>query len=522
MPARMLARVIGGRKEATMNPGLIRGTRRQLVLGAAGALALTRLPGPRAAALEIADTLVIDLDGDLESIHPSLAYSGRDWSIVNSIYDSLVMIDAKGKVVPLAAERFETDDAKTFSVALRQGLTFHDGTPVTADAIKGSWEFLMATESLAASQFAVIDDVRVEDDRNASIICSSPAPWLPVQIATWMMLVPPGYTDDQALTAPVGTGPYTLGEYAQGQDVDLKRFAGYQLAAIKGEALAEEVTFRIVPDAATRVADIATGTAQIVDQIPQDFRAEAEGQGATVLDDPLVGSQWIRIATDVAPFDDQRVRQALNYAVDKDSIVAALLGPETRALGSILPDDRAPGFVEAMEPYPYDPDKAKSLLAEAGVDGVGVKLEQTQSARKDVAEVIAQNLTDVGVDVEVVATDLATFNAGWTDPNAPALRLVTWSPLYEPHSLLSLVFSSDGALSRYSDDQVDALIAEAATEADPATRRETYEKLNEVMHDDAPVIFLWNLTATYGVDGAGEAWHPTGNEQIVPTSQPEI
>jgi peptide/nickel transport system substrate-binding protein len=97
---------------------------------------------------------------------------------------------------------------------------------------------------------------------------------------------------------------------------------------------------------------------------------------------------------------------------------------------------------------------------------------------------------------------------------------VTWSPLYEPHSLLSLVFASDGALSRYSNARVDTLIAEAAVEPDAATRRATYETLNEVMHDDAPVIFLWNLTATYAVDGAGEAWVPAGNEQIVPTSRP--
>ena len=505
-----------------MNVGNMRRTRRQFIVGGVGALALTRMPGIRAAtAREMADSLVIDLDGELESIHPALAYSGRDWSIVNSIYDSLVMIDAGGNVVPLAAERFETEDAQTFTVTLREGLTFHDGTPVTADAIKSSWEFLMATESLAASQFAVIDDVNVEDERSASIVCSAPAPWLPVQIATWMMVVPPGYTDDQALTAPIGTGPYTLDSYQQGKDVDLKRFADYALADIKGEALAERVSFRIVPDAATRVADIATGTAQIVDNVPEDFRAEAEGQGATVVDDPLVGSRWIRIATDVPPFDDVRVRQALNYAVDKDAIVAALLGPKTHPLGSILPDERAPGFRTSVQPYAYDPDKAKSLLAEAGVDGVSVKLEQTQSARKDVAEVIAQNLADVGFEVEVVASDLATFNAGWTDPDAPALRIVTWSPLYEPHSLLSLVFASDGALSRYSNEEVDTLIARAASEADATTRRQTYEQLNQVMHDDAPVVFLWNLTATYAVDGAGEAWKPSGNEQIVPTTRPE-
>src|SRR5690606_3504105 len=158
------------------------------------------------------------------------------------------------------------------------------------------------------------------------------------------------------LTAPVGTGPLTLGPYQQGQDIELKRFADYALADVKGQALAEQVTFRVVPDAATRLADIATGTAQIVDNVPEDFRGGSGGQGGAVIEDRLVGSRWIRIATEVPPLDDVRGRQALNYAIDKESIVAAVLGPETRPLGSILPDERAPGFSESVEPYPYDPD----------------------------------------------------------------------------------------------------------------------------------------------------------------------
>jgi peptide/nickel transport system substrate-binding protein len=464
------------------------------------------------------ESIVIDLDGELESIHPSLAYSGRDWSVVNSIYDSIVTIDAGGQVVPLAAETVESDDAQSWTVTLRPDLAFHDGTPVTAEAVRYSWEFLMASGSSAADVFAVIEDVRVDSELGATIVCSSPAPWLPAQIATWMMLVPPGYTDDQALTAPIGTGPYRLDAYSEGQDIGLTRFDGYLLGDVKGDALAESVTFRIVPDAATRVADVATGTAHIAGNIPEDFRSEVEGQGATVLDDPLVGSQWVRIATDTPPFDDPLVRRALNHAIDKATIVEALLGPEVRPLGSILPDERAPGWLESVEPYAFDPDRARELLAEAEVEeGATVQLEMTQSSRKDIAEAIVANLAEVGFSVEIVTSDLATFNAGWTDTGRPALRLVTWSPLYEPHTLLSLVFASEGYLSRYSNGEVDDLIAQAASEADPDARRVLYEALNELMHDDAPVIYLWNITATYAVSGPGEQWQPRGNEQIVPT-----
>lgn len=501
-------------------------TRRQLVtrsasIAAAGALFPLPHLGRVMSQESVAESLVIDLDGELESIHPSLAYSGRDWSVVNAIYDSIVAIDATGAVVPLAAESFSTEDAMSFSVVLRKGLVFHDGTPVTAEVLRGSWEFLMASGSSAGDLFQVITEVTASSELEATIVCESPAPWLPAQIATWMMLVPPGYTEEQALTEPVGTGPYRFESYIQGQEVELRRFEDYALGSVKGEALAESVTFRIVPDAATRVADVATGTAHIADHIPEDFRAEAEAQGATVLDDPLVGSQWVRIATDTPPFDDPRARLALNYAVDNATIVEALLGPGTTPLGSIFPDERAPGYVESLEPYPYDPDRARELLAEVGVkEGTEVRLEITQSARKDIAEVIASNLGEVGLSVEIVASDVATFNAGWADPERPVLRMATWSPLYEPHTLLGLVFVSDGFLSRYSNAEVDDLFEKASSEADAGARRELFESINSVMYNDPPVIFLWNLTATYAVGGAGEAWSPKGNEQIVPVASP--
>ncbi len=499
--------------------------RRRLALGLGGMGLLAgfspRLLGTGSAQEGRAESLVIDLDGEVESIHPSLAYSGRDWSVVNSIYDSIVTIDGTGAVVPLAAEAFESDDATVFRVRLREGLTFHDGTPVTAETVRFSWEFLMDSGSSVIDVFGVIDDVAVEGELDGTIVCAEPAPWLPAQLATWMMLVPDGYTEEQALVDPVGTGPYQFESGDSGQELRLGRFEGYQLGDVKGEALADSVTFRVVPDAATRVADIATGTAHIAANVPDDFREEMEGQGADVLDDPLVGSWWIRIGTDVEPFDDPRVRRALNYAVDTVTIGEALLGPETRPLGSIFPDERSPGFLEELEPYAYDPDRARELLLEAGVEeGMPLELEITQSARLDVAEAVAGYLSDIGFDVEVVVSDIATFNAGWGDAEGLVLRMATWSPLFEPHTLLSLVFAADGFLSRYDNSEVDTLIVEASRDPDQARRRQLYEEANRLMHEDPPVIFLWNLTATYAVTGDGAAWTPDGNDQIIPTGEP--
>ncbi len=471
---------------------------------------------------DLAEQLVIDLDGELESIHPSLAYSARDWSIVHSVYDSIVMIGDDGQVVPLAAESFSSDDATTFNTVLRSGMTFHDGSPATADALRDSWTFLMESESSVIGLFQVITDVEVVGELEAKIVCNAPSPWLPAQIATWLMLVPSGYSEEQAITSPIGTGPFRLDSYSAGEDLTLQRNPDYALSAVKGEALAEEVTFRIVPEASTRVADVVTGTANIAVSIPQDFRAEVEAQGADLIDDPIVGSQWVRIATDAAPFDDARVRRALNLAVDVETIATALLAPETTPLATIFPDERSPGFNAELVPYGYDPEAARALLEEAGVaEGQELTLETSAAARQDVAEAIAANLADVGFSMTIEASDIATFNAGWNDPERPVLRLATWSPLYEPHTLLDLVFKSDGFLSRYSSVDVDALLADASVEADPDVRRAILEQKAASMYDDPPVIALWNLTATFAVDDVGSVWTPSGDEQVVPTTLPD-
>lgn len=500
-------------------------SRRTLSTGVGGLGALAAMPNlpwlsnaEAATQDESVESIVIDLEGELESIHPSLAYSARDWSVVHSIYDSILFIDAGGEIVPLAAETFETSDAATFNVTMKPDMQFHDGTLVTADVLRGSWEFLMNSGSQVAGIFQVVKEIEVIGELDAKILCDSPSPWLPAQIATWLMLVPPGYTAEQALSSPVGTGPYSLASYAAGENVELTRNPNYHLGDVKGEAIAETATFRIVPDAATRVADIATGTANIVTNIPQDFITEVEMQGAMVLEEPVVGSQWVRIATDVQPFEDARVRRALNHAVDSVTIAETLMGG-VRPLGSIFPDERAPGHLDSIGPYAYDPDRARALLEEAGVDqGLEVSMEITQAARVDVAEAIASYLEAVGFVIDVVISDQATFNEGWSDPEKPALRMATWSPLYEPHTLLNLVFASDGFLSRYSSDPVDSLIAQAAVEANPEARREIFESINRAMHDDAPVIFLWSLTAIYGVDEIGKRWSPQGNQEIVPTA----
>ncbi|MGB3328755.1 MAG: ABC transporter substrate-binding protein, partial [Thermomicrobiales bacterium] len=492
------------------------GTMALLGCGIAGISAQgTPVPAtPSEATLEaLLPELAIDLDRGPDNLDPALAYSARDWSIVHSLYDSLLHFAVDGEIVPLAAESFTSDDATNFRVVLRQGLTFHDGTPVKAEAIARSVKHIQESESQIAGLFQGITSVEIVDDRTAVLHCKEPSAWLPSQIAVWLVLFPDGMDDKTWWTAPNGTGPYRLETYEAGSHVTLRRNEAYTWGSPKGTPIAERVTYRFVPEAATRVADLATGAAQIITSVPVDQRDAVVAAGAQPVVEPILGTSFIRIATDTKPFDDPRVRQALNHAVDVESIASTLVAPESHRLASLFPDPRGLGFDPDLAPFAYDPERARSLLKDAGLaDGFAATLQFVATEKTDALEAIAANLGEVGIRITLEAAELAAFNQAWPDTSAPALRYASWRPLYDPHSLLSLMYLSTGYLSRYHNPAVDTLILAAAAEADHEARAALYRELGKTLQEEPGAIYLWNLASGYGVASEVKTWVPRGDD----------
>lgn len=492
-------------------------TRRSLIAtGLAGAvwIGTQRLAGVRGAN----DELVIDLTDDPKTLDPALAYTPQAWSVVHSIYDALVQFGPNGELQPLAAESFIRADPTTFAVKLRAGLTFHDGSPVTVAAIQRSLDHIRAAKSDITDLFSVVATIDVVDDLNARIVCKESAPWLPAQMAVWLLLLPEAASKADVLAkAPIGSGPFKFDSYAPGNKITLGQNESYTWASPKGKPLASKVSFRFVPESTTRVADLLSGGAGIIASVPFDQIKAVDTDRSKSTIAPLAGSAWVRIATDVHPFDDPRVRQALNYAVDADKIIGALYDGQGHRLASFAPDDRILGWNPSLEPYVHDPDKAKALLKDAGVSGsVSAVLEYAATERGDVAEVLAAQLSDVGIKTTAKQTEITAFNSTWADKTAPALRFTSWR-YYDPYSLLSLVFASNGYLSRFKNPRADKLIADAGSQPDAAKRQALYQQLSQLLYDDPPVIYLWNLTAVYGQQKSVEGWSPRADEYTIPT-----
>lgn len=502
-------------------------SRRALLQGVgAGALALAlgARPGTgfaAAPAAGLAPKLVIDLPSEPPTLDPALTYDNDGWSIVHSIYDSLVQYDPQGELEPLLAESYKLVDPRTYEFKLRAGIRFHNGEPFDAQSVVFTVAHILdkQTASQVADTFRVIEAVQPMDALTVRFHLSQPAPWLLSQAAPYLAMLPPKYAADPKndfARHPVGTGPYRFRGWQSGQQITLAVNPDYFAASPKGRPTAQQVVYRTVPDPTTRVADLLAGTAGLIRDVPLDQVGPVRNSGAQVIVQPISGSAWVRIATDVAPFADVRVRQALNYAVDVETIVQALLGGNGQRLANFFPPSGL-GYAKSLAPYPYDPEQAKALLAAAGVaKGQAVALDYSTSERADIVDAVANYLSDVGLKVSAQPRDKALLNQTWKDPKAAPLRFSTWRPLFDPYSLLGLVVSNNGFLSRYDNPKAQPLIEAGAVETDPAKRAQIYQNLGRILHDEPAAIYLYGLTALYGSDGK-VPWTPRPDDYIIAT-----
>jgi peptide/nickel transport system substrate-binding protein len=494
-------------------------------LGLAALPGLSR-PGPVGAQEgETAGTIVVDLPEEPRTLDPALTYDPNGWSIVHSVYDSLVQFGPDGELEPLLAESYAVVDPTTYEVELRSGIAFHNGESLDAAAVAFSVARLQdeATGSQVRQNFLVIQEVQEVDPLTVRFVLSQPAPWLWSQIAAWLAILPPGYAGDPAndfAAAPVGTGPYVFAGWERGQSVALTINPDYFSGSPKGAPVAQAVTYRFVPEASTRVADLLSGTADLIRNVPVDQEAAVTEGGARIAAAPVSGISFVRLPTDVAPFDNVQVRQALNHAVDVQAIVDALVGGRGTRLANFFVEGGL-GYDPALAPYEYDPDRARTLLAEAGYpDGFATAMAYTTADQLDVVRAVAGMLEEIGVSVELQPTDLAIFNDTWADPESAPLRMVTWRPMFDPYTLLSLLVSNQGFLSRYDNPNAQILIDAAATDSDPTARAATYRDLGQVLRDEPAGIYLHSLTALYGEASDLPAWTPRPDEYVLLTVAP--
>lgn len=353
--------------------------------------------------------MVANLALEPDGLDPTTLAAASIAEVVHiNVLEGLVKIEESGATRPLLAESWAVEpDGKTYTFKLRQGVKFHDGTSFDSAAVKFSFERAKAPGSTNKAKKALFDNISSIATPNAHTVIlvlnhadgntlfklgESPAVVLHPQTAA------------QALTHPIGTGPYRFDSWAKGQRIDLVKFEGHRHAA---QVHLKKVTFRFIPDPSEQSAAVLGGEIDVfwnfATQHVSKFQANSQYQ---VIIGASSGKGLLAINNRRAPLDDVRVRRAINHAIDRESFIRTVLEGRGKAIGSHFSPSDA-GYLHLADAYPYDPEKAKALLKEAGVTtplALTLTLPPAAYARQG-GPVVAADLAKVGIQVKIEHVD---------------------------------------------------------------------------------------------------------------------
>ncbi|MCL2400290.1 MAG: ABC transporter substrate-binding protein [Defluviitaleaceae bacterium] len=394
---------------------------------------------------------------------------------------------------PSLATSWEFVDAQTLNMELRQGVTFHNGASMTARDVQWSIEQAIANPEFALI-FGMVDSVEIHDDYNITVHLNIPfSPILRHLAHPGGGIIPYGTTRDQHEEHPIGTGSFMFESITLGDRLELVRFDDFW-----GELpLIETLTWRIIPTSDGRLLAVETGEADVaLALMPPDVGPAEMFSNVNLMRRMNLSNDYIGFNTQMAPFDDPLVRQALNYAVDNMAIINVVLG------GVGAP---AQGFINDIiwgwhptESFSFNPDRARELLAEAGhADGFSARLwtNSENQRRIDITTIVASQLRDVGIDVTLETFEFSTlttrmdngehdmFMLGWVGVGGDADYGLF--PLFHSDN-----FGPPGNRTFYSNPEVDRLLEAGRSATTDAERMSIYAEVQEILRDDAPWLLL--------------------------------
>lgn len=482
--------------------------------------------------------LVFGRGADSVSLDPGIVTDGESFKVTQNVFETLLNFGEQDTTInPGLAKEWEvSEDGLTYTFQLQEGVKFHDGTDFNAEAVikninrwKGGKEedFYYFNSMFKAEGEDIIKDVTAEGDYTVVFTLSRPqAPFLKnLAMSPFGIGSPTAFeaAGDKFGDNPVGTGPFKFTEWKRNDSITIEKFEDYWQ---EGFPKLDKVIFRSIPDNSARLNELMAGNIDLADGInPSDGKTVEGDSTLQLIERPSMNIGYLGLTNTRAPFDNKLVRQAVNYAIDKQAIVDAFFEGRAEVAANPMPPSIS-GYNDAISPYPYDPEKAKSLLAEAGYDGKEIELWAMPVPRPympdgaKVAEVIQKNLEDVGIPSKIVTFEWATylekakngeadaFMLGWTGDNGDADNFI--------YTLLDKDNIGSNNYAYYTNEEVHSLLIQAQSETDENVRNELYKKAQEIIHDDAPWVPLAHstplLAAKAGVNGFLP--HPTGSDKL--------
>jgi len=424
---------------------------------------------------------------------------------------------------PHLAEKIELPDPNTIHLTLRDGVTFHNGDPLTVDDVVFTLQRVSGpdTKSKHAPYTKSVASVTVLDDKTIEVKLTKPDVTFPGRLAL-IPIVPKKEVEskgDEGFDAsPVGTGPYKFVSWKRGDRVTMEATDNYW----GGNPKIKTLVWRGIPEDSTRVAEMQTGGLDIAVNLPtQSVPQLKESDKVEVVTANSLRTLFVILNTHKPPFDDVRMRQAVNYAIDKSLIVEGVLDGFGRAVSEPFGPEVF-GYNKDLEGfYDYDPDKAKALMKEAGFEkGTEVKFFGATGRYlkdKEVEENIVAQLGEVGIKVNLTTLEFQAFFDNYITKVNDDMQMGFWSNANNTADAdygLALNVSSKGRGLYWSDPAIDQAIEDARQEVDTDKRTQMYHDMVDKIVKAAPWIFLYNQLDIYGKSKRLENWTPRSNEII--------
>lgn len=468
---------------------------------------------------EAKDQIVIDLVNEPATLDPQVQWNPDSYYVYRNIFDNVVTRDNAGAIAPQIATAWKRLSATETEFTIRGDVKFHDGQPLTPEDVVYSVRRITdpAFGSPQLGQFNQIVKAEVTGTGTVKLTTDGVYPALLAQLVK-LSVVPKHVVEKVGKDAfnlhPVGSGPYKFEAWQRGVQVTLSRNDAYW--GDKGAF--RTAVFRAVPDAATRVADLQTGTSDLVVTLNSDLAAEIKKSGrAQVLSVLTERVAYFAMNSTKAPLNDVRVRRAMAYAIDKEGIVDGILDGYPKVVGELASPAHF-GWADGIDPYPYDLKKAKALIAEAGpVAKTPMEFATSPVYDQRVIQAIQQMLNDAGLNVQIKMTDMATYLKGQQSANpetANTLSYGRWScACQDADGIMFPLLHSTSNWSRVRNDKLDQLLSAARIEPDEGKRKALYAEAHRIVRDEVSVLPLYQEAVIYG--GAKPLkWTPTSNESL--------
>lgn len=462
--------------------------------------------------------LVVATSADAYSLDPATSNDIPSSNVQENIYETLIDQDENMELIPGLATEWHEIDETTWELTLREGVTFHDGSPFNAEVVKANIERIIDPEvaSPRAYLYNMITEIEIVDNYTVRITTEYPFAPLPAHLAHHgggMVSLEAIKKDYEAMENggepgsyinenPVGTGYFQLQEWKKDEYIQLTRYDDYW----DEPAHLETVTFKVVPEDLTRIAELETGEAHISDPLsPSDVARIEETEGLSVYRQDSVNLSYIGFNVEKEPFHDVRVRQAVSMAIDKEQIIDGLYGGAgIPAIGPLAPN--VFGYDESVTGLDYDVEQAKKLLQEAGYeDGFTTTIwTNDHRERVDTAVNIQAQLKEIGIEVEINQMDWGTYLEK-TANGEHEMFLLGWSTSTADadYGLYPQFHSSQvgapGNRTFLQNEDINHLLEKARHTLDEEERLLLYKEVQEKLIEEAPMIYLHHQQFLLGV-----------------------